>query len=103
MRGIYIFDVEMVAEAAAHPATDPAIVAGRLVMELHPWYGPASLREVPVISGKITRSRVSVILARIDTALLDAARQDGYRPRHCRESFELGANDECMAKPDAKR
>ena len=28
------------------PITDPAVQAGRLVMELHPWYGSAALMTV---------------------------------------------------------
>ena len=40
LRGIYIFDVSTVAEAEALTNTDPAIQAGQLMMELHPWYGP---------------------------------------------------------------
>ncbi len=43
VRGIYIFDVPTVEEARELTETDPAIQAGRLVMELHPWYGPAAL------------------------------------------------------------
>ncbi len=46
LRGIYIFKVETVEEARALTATDPAIQAGRLEMELHPWYGSAALQEV---------------------------------------------------------
>lgn len=45
IRGIYIFNVETVEEAEALTNTDPAIKAGRLVMELHPWYGSAALME----------------------------------------------------------
>lgn len=43
VRGIYIFNVSSVEEAQALTATDPAIQSGRLIMELHPWYGSASL------------------------------------------------------------
>lgn len=43
VRGIYIFNVQTVEEARALTATDPAIQAGRLVMELHPWYGSGAL------------------------------------------------------------
>jgi len=43
LRGIYIFNVETVEEAQKLTATDPAIQAGSLVMELHPWYGSAAL------------------------------------------------------------
>lgn len=46
VRGIYIFNVSTVEEAEALTRTDPAIQAGRLVMELHPWYGSAALMEV---------------------------------------------------------
>ncbi len=46
MQGIYIFNVSTVAEAEALTATDPAIKAGRLVMELIPWYGSAAIMQV---------------------------------------------------------
>ena len=42
LRGIYIFDVETVEEAQKLTASDPAIKAGSLIMELHPWYGSAA-------------------------------------------------------------
>lgn len=53
LRGIYVFDVESVEEARALTESDPAIVAGVLVMELHPWYGSAALREVNAIHERI--------------------------------------------------
>jgi uncharacterized protein YciI len=43
VRGIYVFDVRTVEEARALTESDPSIQAGRLVMELHPWYGSAGL------------------------------------------------------------
>ena len=43
IRGIYIFNVKTVEEAQKLTETDPAIQAGSLVMELHPWYGSATL------------------------------------------------------------
>jgi len=46
IRGIFIFNVESVEEAKKLTETDPAIKAGELVMELHPWYGSAALMEV---------------------------------------------------------
>jgi uncharacterized protein YciI len=55
LRGIYVFDVETVEEARALTETDPAIEAGRLEMELHPWYGPAALMRVKEISERVTR------------------------------------------------
>jgi uncharacterized protein YciI len=43
LRGIYVFNVETVEEARALTESDPAVKAGPLVMELHPWYGSAGL------------------------------------------------------------
>ncbi len=45
LRGIFIFNVESVEEAMTLTESDPAIKAGTLVMELHPWYGSAALME----------------------------------------------------------
>lgn len=47
LRGIFIFDVSTIEEARQLTSTDPAIKAGTLVMELHPWYGSAALKEIP--------------------------------------------------------
>lgn len=58
IRGIYIFNVKTVEEARALTETDPAIQAGRLEMELHPWYGPASLGLTKEISKKITKKDI---------------------------------------------
>ncbi len=41
--GIFIFDPTDPAEVQGLLAKDPAIAAGRLVAELHLWYGPAGL------------------------------------------------------------
>lgn len=57
-KGIYIFNVETVEEARALTETDPAIKAGSLVMELHPWYGPASLPEIFKMQKKITKTQI---------------------------------------------
>lgn len=54
LRGIYVFNVESVEEARALTETDPAIQAGRLAMELHPWYGSAALQEVNAIHEKVS-------------------------------------------------
>ncbi len=53
LKGIYIFNVETIEEAKALTESDPAIQAGRLVMELHPWYGSAALVKVNEIHKKI--------------------------------------------------
>jgi uncharacterized protein len=55
LRGIYIFNVKTVEEARALTSTDPAVKAGRLAMELHPWYGSAALMEVNDIHNRIQK------------------------------------------------
>jgi uncharacterized protein YciI len=46
IKGIFIFNVESIEEAKKLTETDPAIKAGSLVMELHPFYCSAALMEV---------------------------------------------------------
>lgn len=53
LKGIYIFNVESVEEARTLTESDPAIKAGRLVMELHPWYGSAALQKVNDIHARL--------------------------------------------------
>jgi len=55
LRGIYIFDVATVAEAEALTKTDPAVQAGQLAMELHPWYGSAALMMVNEVHTRIQK------------------------------------------------
>jgi uncharacterized protein len=55
VRGIYIFNVDDIEKARKLVETDPAIKAGRLVMELHPWYGSAALMQVNDIHSKIQK------------------------------------------------
>jgi uncharacterized protein YciI len=43
LRGIFVFRVASVEEAQALADTDPAVKAGRLVLELHPWQVPQGL------------------------------------------------------------
>lgn len=57
-RGIYIFAVESVEEAEALTNTDPAIKAGSLTMELHPWYGSAGLMQVNKIHNTISEKKI---------------------------------------------
>jgi len=57
-RGIYIFNVETLEEARELTASDPAIRAGRLIMELHPWYGSAALLEINKIHKEIARKEI---------------------------------------------
>ena len=57
VRGIYIFNVATVAEAEALTKTDPAIQAGSLVMELHPWYGSAAVQTINEIHARIEKKK----------------------------------------------
>jgi len=55
IRGIYIFNVASVEEAKKLIESDPAIQAGRLVMELHPWYGSAAVKEINTIHNQLIK------------------------------------------------
>jgi uncharacterized protein len=55
LRGIYIFAVGTVAEAEALTNTDPAIQAGHLTIEPHPWYGSAALVTVNDVHARIAK------------------------------------------------
>lgn len=59
LRGIFIFNVESVEKAKVLAETDPAVQAGTLVLELHPWYGSAALMEVPEIHSTIEKKSVA--------------------------------------------
>lgn len=58
LKGIYIFNVKTVEEAKKLSETDPAIKAGRLIMELHLWYGPAGLTVLDSIQKKISKEQI---------------------------------------------
>ena len=58
VRGIYIFNVTTIEEARALTETDPAIQAGRLEMELHPWYGSAALMQVNEVHGRLQKEGI---------------------------------------------
>ena len=58
VRGIYIFNVSTIEEAKALTATDPAIQAGRLEMELRPWYGSAALMLVNDYHKKLSKEDI---------------------------------------------
>jgi uncharacterized protein YciI len=47
-KGIFIFDVSTELEVKQLLQTDPAVKAGRLDYEIHPWYGPGN-----IVIGKI--------------------------------------------------
>lgn len=57
-RGIYIFDVKTIEEAQKLVESDPSIKEGLFEVELHPWYGSASLLEVMKIHKKIQKEAI---------------------------------------------
>ena len=59
VRGIYIFNVKTVEEARALTETDPAIQAGRLVMDLHPWYGSAVMPLINPLHKRLEKTSVA--------------------------------------------
>lgn len=58
VQGIYVFAVETIEEAEALTNTDPAVQAGRLVMELHPWYGSAALMKVNELHLRLSKEDI---------------------------------------------
>jgi uncharacterized protein YciI len=54
-RGLYVFAVADLDEARRLVATDPVVVQGEMVPELHRWYGSAALMQVPAIHARIAR------------------------------------------------
>lgn len=55
IRGIYLFATDDVEQARKWTATDPAIEAGALAMELRPWYGSAAILEVNQLHARIAK------------------------------------------------
>jgi uncharacterized protein YciI len=47
LRGVFIFKLASVDEARVMVDADPAVKAGRLVVELHPWFAAAGLKVNP--------------------------------------------------------
>ena len=58
IRGIYIFNVETIKEAKELTASDPAVKTGRLIMELHPWYGSAALLSINELHEQISKKDI---------------------------------------------
>ena len=57
-RGIYIFNTSSTEEAKEWTSTDPAVQAGRLEMELHPWFGSAALMEVNSLHKRLQKTDI---------------------------------------------
>ncbi len=55
LRGIYVFNTDSLEEAKKWTETDPAIQAGRLEMELHPWYGSAAVLLLNDLHGRVQK------------------------------------------------
>lgn len=58
IRGIYIFNIDSVEKAQQIAESDPAIKAGSLSLEIHPWYGSASLMKVNEIHNQIAKIKI---------------------------------------------
>ncbi len=43
LRGVFLFQTETLEEAQALAASDPAVKAGRLVVDIHPWKVPSGV------------------------------------------------------------
>src|SRR5262245_56888704 len=54
LRGMGIYRVESLEEAKAMADQDPAVKAGHLVREWHPWYGPKNVQVTPWYDTKNT-------------------------------------------------
>lgn len=59
IKGIYIFNVSSLEEAKKLTESDPAIKAGRLVMELKPWYSSAALMAINDIHSVIPQKAIT--------------------------------------------
>lgn len=44
LRGLFFYDVETLEEAEELAQTDPAVKAGRLRVDIYPWWGPTALK-----------------------------------------------------------
>jgi uncharacterized protein YciI len=51
LRGMFVFRVGSLDEAKALAGTDPAVQAGRLKIELHPWYSAKGIHVDPPSAG----------------------------------------------------
>ena len=58
LRGIYIFNTDSLELAKEWTNSDPAILEGRLIMELYPWYGSAALMKVNELHSQIAKINI---------------------------------------------
>ncbi|MEZ4898800.1 MAG: YciI family protein [Saprospiraceae bacterium] len=59
VRGIYVFNTSSMEDARAWTNSDPAVQAGRLIMELHPFYCTAVLPLINPLSKRVTRQNIA--------------------------------------------
>lgn len=55
-RGLYVFAVAGLEEARALVATDPVVMKGEMVPELHTYYGSAALMMIPGLHAKVSKT-----------------------------------------------
>jgi len=58
VKGIYIFNVSTIEEAEQLTKTDPAIISGRLKMNLKPWYGSGAIIELNKLHHRIAKNEI---------------------------------------------
>jgi uncharacterized protein YciI len=57
-RGLYVFAVSDIEEARALVATDPVVMKGEMVPELHRYYGSAVLMMLPGLHAKLSKKPI---------------------------------------------
>ena len=58
LKGVYVFNVTTIEEAKALTESDPAVQAGRFVMELHTWYGSAATMMINYWHEKLQKKKI---------------------------------------------
>ena len=58
LKGVYVFNVTSIEEAKELTETDPAVKAGRFILELHPWYGSAAMMKVNDWHKKVQKKNI---------------------------------------------
>ncbi|MFO1303161.1 MAG: YciI family protein [Burkholderiales bacterium] len=56
-RGLFVFATPDIEEAKKLVATDPVVVKGEMVPELHKWYGTSAMMLIPELHEKVAKKR----------------------------------------------